>query len=354
MFSNLLLAVTTIIYFALCLFVFQTIDASGVRMIGWRYIAFALMAAYVISSLLLTISVTAKGGFNWVSGSSFKRNSTVAILWFGLAAAVVICMYAKSEFPKGHQTSVLPGLLSYPYYFGAAWLPLLMLVPYALIINPQWHDGLSPAFYKIPLVTGCVMGLLLLAAPKFIAAAGISDKYKSEKEIKDALKKIEHQSSATLLLPYTNKYENERVRTAANNKIKTLSNLDAELIQVLEEENAWYFNLVYIFLTENKVEHMERFVKPVNNSIPLLASTLQHEVLENPWKGEGLDMLLDAGPLLRLLDLRFKDSSGLFKANILKLQHAMQTQPAKRDDEQQFLEALHKYQFAVNNWLHKN
>jgi hypothetical protein len=313
------------------------------------------MAAYIVSSLLLTISITAVGNFNWIAVSTSKRNMTVAILWFGLAAGVVICTFAKTEFPKGHQTSGLPGFLSYPFYFGAAWLPLLMLVPYALLINPQWLDGLSPALYKIPLVTGCVMGFVLLAAPKFIAVTGLLDNYKSKNDIKDLLQQIEHESSLTRLLMHTAKDENEQVRIAANNKINARNNLETEFIQVLDQENPWYYNWVYTFLTDNKVEHIERFVEPVNNSIPRLANTLQYEVLGNPWKGEATYLLLDAEPLFRLLETQFKASSVVFRPNILKLQQTMQTQPAKRDnDKARFYEALNKYQLTVNNWLNKN
>jgi hypothetical protein len=55
------------------------------------------------------------------------------------------------------------------------------------------------------------------------------------------------------------------------------------------------------------------------------------------------------------LETQFKASSVVFRPNILKLQQTMQTQPAKRDDdEQRFHDALNKYQLTVNNWLNKN
>jgi hypothetical protein len=355
MFSNLLLALTSLIYFALCLFTYQTINATGERLSGWGYIALVLMAAYIVSSLLLTISVAARGGFSWVSGSVSKRNITVAVLWAGLVAGVIICTIAKAEFPNGYKTSGFSRLLTYPFYFGAAWLPLLMLVPYAILLHPQWHNTVAAALYKTPLVIGSVIGFLLLITPNLFEKMLSLKKYDTEPEIKNSLRIIENERSLTRLLMFTGKDENKRLRIAALNKIKSHENLQGALTEVLEQENPWYFNQVYTFLADNKIEHIEKFAEPVNNSIPRLASALQYEVLGNPWKGEDTYLLLNAEPLFRLLDVQFKDSSAVFMPNILKLQQTMQTEPAKRDDDKaRFYEALHKYQLAIKNWIDKH
>ena len=355
MFSNLLFILTTIIYVALAIFVIQPINATGERLVGWGWIALVLTVAYVVSSLLLTISVTNGGAFNWISTSVTKRNTIVAILWFGLVAGVVICTIAKTEFPKGYQSSGFARFFTYPFYFGAAWLPLLMLVPYAILLHPEWRDMVSPSFYKNPLVSGCAIGFLLLIAPKIISATGLLDNYKGEKDIQNSLLQIEHETSLTALLVHTGKEENEQVRTASLKKIKGYNNLEAALILILEQENPWYFIWLYSFLADNKMEHPEHFIKPVNNSIPRLASIVYYEALQNPWKGEGTYHLLNAEPLFNLLDKQFKDSSAVFKPNILQLQETMNTQPAKRDgDKARFYEALNKYRLAVKNWADKN
>ncbi|CAN5774892.1 hypothetical protein BH10BAC3_BH10BAC3_05200 [soil metagenome] len=355
MFSNLLFVITTIIYIAIAVFVLQPIQATGDQLVGRGYIALVLIAAYIISSLLLTISITSRGAFNWVSNDASRRNIIVAVCWFGLVAGVVICTIAKTEFPNGYKSSGAMRLITYPFYFGAAWLPLLMLVPYAILLHPQWHYTISPAVYKIPLVTGCTIGLLLLIAPKIISATGLLNNYKSEEAIQNSLRQIQFETSLTALLALTDKDENEKVRTAALHKIKADKNLEAGLILILEQENPWFFNWLYSFLGENKIEHPERFIEPINNSITRLASTLQYEALGNPWKGEGTYLLLNAEPLFNLLDKQFNDSSAVFKPNILKLQETMNIQPAKRDgDKARFDEALNKYRLTIKNWLGKN
>ena len=353
--SNLLFILTAIIYIALAIFVLQPIQATGERLVGWGYIVLALIAAYIVSSLLLTISMTSEGAFNWVADVASRRNILVAVCWCGLVAGVVICTIAKTEFPNGYKSSGFSCLLTYPFYFGAAWLPLLMLVPYVILLHPEWHHTVSPALYKIPLITGCTIGFLLLIAPNLLSKMHSLKKYDAGLDIKNSLGRIENESPLTGLFMFTDKEENEQVRTAALNKIKEHQNLEVELILILEQENPWFFNWVYSYLANYKMEHPERFIQPVNNSIPRLTTTLQYEALGNPWKGEGTYHLLNAEPLFNLLDKEFSDSNAVFKPNILKLQQTMNTQPAKRDgDKARFDEALNKYRLAVKNWLDKN
>lgn len=355
MLSNLLLVLTTILYIALAIFVLTPVNATGERLVGWGMIALVLVVAYIVCSLLLTISLASKGVFHWIPGTASRRKMIVAVLWFGLVAGVVICTIAKTEFPKGHQSSGLPGFLSYPFYFGAAWLPLLMLVPFACLSNPAWNHTLSPALGKTLLVTGCVIGFLLLMAPKIIALTGVFNNYKSEKDIQNDLRLIENETSIIALLAKTAEDENEQIRTAALNRIKAQPNLEDELILILEQDNPWYFIWLYSFLADNKMEHPESFINPINKSIPRLASYLYDEALQNSWKGEATYHLLNAEPLFRLLDEQFKNSREQFRPAIVKLKQTMNTKPAKRDgDKARFYEALNKYRLAVKNWLNQH
>lgn len=354
MFNNTLLILTTLAYIAVFIFVLQPIKATGERLVGWGFIALVLIIAYIISSLLLTISVTSKGGFNWMTGSATSRNIKVAFLWLGLVAAVVISLVARTEFPKGHITSGMPAVLSYPFYFGGLWMPLLMLVPYAFFLNPSLNNSLSPAVYKACLYTGCAIGYLLLIASGFISSSGILKNYKSKEDIKLSLQGIEYETSLTALLVLTGDDENEQVKAAALKKISERKNLEADLIAILETENPWFFNWVYEYLSTNQLKNPQQFIEPVRKSIPLLASTLYYEVLKNPWKGEGTYHLLNAEPLFTLLDKKFSSSKDAFKPEIIKLREIISAKPAKRDgDKERFFAALNKYKAAIKDCLDK-
>ena len=89
MFGNLLLGLTSTTYLALIIFNLQKVNATGERLMGYAFIGFVIMAAYAVSGLLLTIFITSKGGFNWLSDTKTLRNIGVGILWSGMVAGVV-------------------------------------------------------------------------------------------------------------------------------------------------------------------------------------------------------------------------------------------------------------------------
>jgi hypothetical protein len=134
MFGNLLFGLTTLTYIALTIFNLQKMIATGDRLVGWGIIAFVILAFYVVFSLSLTISIAAKGGFNWLSNSEPLRNTAIGILWLGMVAGVVFCTMIRPEWNTDPSTGVVRWL-SFPVYFGATWLPLLMLFPYAIFIK---------------------------------------------------------------------------------------------------------------------------------------------------------------------------------------------------------------------------
>ena len=167
MFGNFLFGLTTLTYIALAIFNLQKVNATGERLVGWGIIAFVILTFYIISSLSLTISIAGKGGFNWLSNSVPMRNTAIGILWLCMVAGVVFCTMIRTEWDTDPSTGLVRWM-SFPVYFGATWLPLLMLLPYAILLNPLWRDTLSPGLYKIPLAIGGVLGVLIVMAPTII------------------------------------------------------------------------------------------------------------------------------------------------------------------------------------------
>ena len=347
MFGNLLFGLTGLVYIVLSLFVLQPAPSGSDQNYGWATSALVLIAAYCVCSLLLTINITANGGFNWISDATLKRNAIVAILWLGMVVGVVYCTL-KPEYHKFYQLTGFARLLSHSISYGATWLPLLMLIPYYFLLKPEWRDTLSPNLFKIPLVLACVIGFLLPLTPKIILK---SFKKFDERELafNEAMNNIERYQAVMSLLYYTSKSYDEQIRNAALAKIKANKNLEDELIDILEQGNPYP---VFEFLDENTVKHPERFIKPIVKSFSRMTADM-HEGIVNPYKGGAFDV----GPLLRVLEGQFNGSTAVFKPHILKLQEIMETPPAKNrvyDDTEQCNEALYKYREEVKNWLAKH
>lgn len=348
MFGYLCFGLTVLVYFVLCVFVLQPAPSGGDQTYGWAYSAFMLMAAYIVCSLLLTINITVNGGFDWISNAAIKRNICVGIFWLVMIAGVYYCGLGRPEYHKFYPLTGNVRLLSHIIYYGAIWLPLFMLIPYLLFLKPEWRETLSPILYKIPLILGCVLGLLLIISPKIMS--GILKSYKAfdenELAFNKAMKNIDGYQDVMSLLYYTSEDYDVKIRDAALHKIKATKKWEDEMIGILERSTPYG---VYNFLVENKIEHPERFIEPIIKSFSTIIADM-HEDLINPYKNR----IFKVGILLKVLDEQFNDNIAVFKPHILKLQEVMETPPAKSrayGDVKEFNETLYKYREEIKNWL---
>jgi hypothetical protein len=357
MFGNLLLGLTSTTYLALIIFNLQKVNATGERLMGYAFIGFVIMAAYAVSSLLLTIFITSKGGFNWLSDTKTLRNIGVGILWSGMVAGVVYCAMARMEFRPSVHLSGMWNLLSLPVYFGSLWLPLLMLVPYAIILNPEWQSTLSPFFFKAPLLLGCFLGFGLVLIPKIVRTAKTMQHTESadssQWSFNASMQEINKYQDPSIkgLLSHTHRNNDERIRSAAVNKIKSYENWEGELMEMLNHPELSDVYWGYAFLDGNKIDHPADFIQPLKKSLPLMADGLQKS-LSDP---NGLYIgYIQIETVCRVLETQFKDSSALFLPDMLRLQEILNKTPPERvsrQDKQYFDESLNSYRLAVKKWL---
>jgi hypothetical protein len=352
MIGYLLFGITVLVYIALGSFALQSAPKGGDYTIGHAYAAFMVITAYVICSLLLTIYIAANSGFNWISDAPFKRNAAVAILWLGMVAGVAYCTLGRTEYHKFYQLTGFVRWLSYGIYYGATWLPLLMLIPYFLFFKPELRDTISPNLFKIPIVIACVLGFLLLLTPKVMKGILLkSFKQLDERELafNHAMSNINKYQDVGSLLYYAGKDEDEQIRNAAVTKIKAHKNYEDDLIDILERGTPY---LVFYFLDDNKIQHPERFTEPIIKSFSTITAEMREDI-GNAYKGSPFDVTL----LLRVLDDQFKGSRDEFKPHIRKLQEALETPPAKNrqyGDPAEINKAIYKYREDVKNWLEKH
>ncbi|MBK8833267.1 MAG: hypothetical protein IPN60_20980, partial [Saprospiraceae bacterium] len=69
----LLFILTTLAYIAMAFINLQKTPARGEYLMVSGFMMFGLIAVYVITSLLLTISVASRGGFDWLSPTPSTR-----------------------------------------------------------------------------------------------------------------------------------------------------------------------------------------------------------------------------------------------------------------------------------------
>lgn len=346
MFGNIILGLTFLTYLVLLFVSFNNGKPTGHYdfMFG-----FFILVVYAVLSLILTVTLTAKGDFNWMSNSTLWRNVGVGVLWLGMMAGVVICSITKMEVRFGDQLQGITRLFFLLIYYGGFWLPLLMLLSYMSILNPEGRFAISPNIVKMLLFLGCAIGFVTLATQKKIRTPIRAQTPNYDFNI--TVSKIYKDQSLINALYYIGD-KDKRLHDASMNKIKQQKNYEDEFQKIFEKKLMNSIAGIYRFWDEYKVEHPEQFVSLINNNFPQITSELE-EAIVNPYEA---GFPINVERLCRVLDKQFKNSPGVFRPNMLKIQEVLAVTPAKRErgDTQDFVETLNTYRIAVKNWLDKN
>ena len=149
------------------------------------------------------------------------------------------------------------------------------------------------------------------------------------------------------IIVLTERFQADTVRTAAFAKIKEKSNWEKELLEYLDDENA--YTLIYAFLDGNKVDKPEMFLEPLNRNILRHADTIEKHIKNasdlQDWHFENyaIDRLLSA------IDEQFLNKGMDFRPAVLKLQEALKTTPPER-----FKDVRFEVTPVVNDWLKRH
>lgn len=348
--ANLILVLALIAYLLLIPFHIQTPKGTGDQNVG-ILVTFYIFLAYAALSLILTTIIAFKGGFNWISASVLWRNIGVGLLWLGLVGGAFICMYIKADIGMGNKTTGLLRLLAYMFYYGGVWLPLVLLLSYYSIVNPEWRLAITPGFYKSLILFGSAFGIVSLVMSGqlrgFITAN--TDEYNTNL----AMAEIDKAKSIEEQFWLTTKITDDSLRTVVLGRIKAQPNLEDEIVKLLNLDNQFLFTSIYDFINENPVEHPERLIEPINLNLIKMNTLIQGNTLA-PWVGvEGFDNV-KIQPILRVMYKYFSDNREPFRENMLTIKHTLET-PKERNkgnkDAEQFMAIVNEYKQQVQNWL---
>lgn len=344
-----------------CLIVigFTILNAPKPTLVGENAMGYGLGLAFfglafTISSLILTLCVGWKNGFDWVSNQSFNRNILVGLGWLCMAVTTFACAAFKWEW-HGEFPQFLRWLAKSN---GQTWIPLLMLVPYFFLLNEQTRASVSPNVYKIPLIIGFALSAIISAGLLFgwlrISAQNQTAVLESRNEREIAIRNNHLQTIANhkitdniiYLMALTGRFHDEDIRAAAVAKVKEKPDWEDKLIELLENKN--YYAEAYTFLDGNKVEHPEKFLEPLNHSI-LHTADVVHNLIHDAnnlqsWHFEPYNI----DRLLRAIDEQFLNKGMDFRPAVLKLQEALKTTPPER-----FKDVRFEITPVVNDWLKK-
>ncbi len=348
--ANLVLVLLCITYLLLLPLQVESPRGTGDQNVG-ILITFYVFIAFVALSLILTIVIAYKGGFDWIFNSTLWRTIGVGTLWLGMIGGMFLCMYYKAELGVGNKSTGVMRMLAYLFYYGGLWLPLLMIVAYFSMINPDVRFALSPNGYKTFLVLCSVIGFITIAAnaPIRKLISSNSDAF----YFNLALKEIEKAKTVEEHFWLTTKLTDDSLLTIVYNKIKDQPNLEDELIRILMLNNQFIFSKLYDYMYNHSIERPERLLEPINLNLTRINTQIQGTTLA-PWVGvEGFEHV-KIEPILRVMYKYFGENREPFRANMLAIKHTLET-PKERNqgnkDTKQFMEILSEYKLEVEKWL---
>ncbi len=344
MLGKLLLAITSITYIALIAINLNKPKGTGDQMVGWGFVVVFVLTAFGICSLLLTINLASNGKFDWISASFISKFFIISVGWLCFTAGIVFITFINGDWHDSRSANWLGLIL---VHYGAIWIPLLMLVPYLILLNPEWQTALSVNVYKMPLLTGSIIGAAFL----FLSNTQLSNLFRDKQAIANmryekSMMDIESEDRVNWLLYYMYKDTDFRLTQAALAKLKRIENLDSALIEILNSyESNWDYTRVYAYLENNKVEHPELFIEPLNHTISRVASELEFRLQSFSAEYDNLE-LLNVDGLCNILDTQFKVYKNEFRPNMLKIQEQLNKEPKPN-----FMEIRNRYKAAIDQWL---
>lgn len=356
MLGNILLAFLTLSLLALIQLT-SSPAPGGDRGVGYAFAMILYGGALALFSGLLAWYAGKNGLFNWAPLASQNRNLLIFTGWLAFFFAVAFSAMFRSEWHPGELPQFLKWLAD---ALAAVWLPVLVLVPLAVLINSEKQAATPELWVKIPFLLGmgicALIGLALLfgwfrASARQNAEQADYQQQREQSQHQQHLDQIAaHQPDDPLvnILSLTGRYHDAEVRNAAVEKVKSRPDWEAELIRLLNDTE-WQ-SYVYQFIDGNAVPHPELFVEPIKRSIRRTAAEIRSRITGSnnlqDWHFEhfGIERLL------RAIDEQFSKVPGAdFRPAMLELRAALDTPKPERFQKVQFTTTP-----IVDDWLKKN
>jgi hypothetical protein len=349
--------ITALFYIGLAMLTSSKPSFSGDAGMGYGLALVFLGIGFAISSLILSIVLIAKGGFNWISHETSIRTAVVLLSWLFIVITTFFC----AEFKWEWLTDTL-----YPQFLhwlavrqGQVWIPLFWLFVCFLSLNTGWQASIPSNVFKIPFWVGlsiCTVycgGLLVgylrdsARSQAMEIASQIEQENRWHQQNLDQIAAHKPEDPLVNILVFSSRYQPEDIKQAALAKIKAHPDWEEKLLELLQNE--YYYREVYYFLDGNQVTHPEQFAEPLNQSIAWLADMIQADIKDsNNLQNWSYDMY-GIDRFLRAIDEQFLNQPVNFYPNIIKLKKALQTTPPER-----FKGVHFTVSDVVEDWLKKH
>lgn len=263
--GNLFLILATISFLVLQSPSFRRPPPGGDAGVGYAWGIIIFNLAFAICMLVVTLSIGAKGGFEWVSP---KRSTRMLFVTIGVLTTLITC--ALSSLFR-HEPGA-PALLRSFSGFIPVVVPVIMIIGGAILLNAPLRNAVPVALYKWPLiivsligVTGTASALVgwMVSSARNQAATireGQAAMDSNHQRMLNEIDTCDVTKNMVFILVMTGDNQERDIQERAVAKVKTHPQWQQELIRLLQ--TGWASE-PFQFLASNEVDDPSLFLEPV-------------------------------------------------------------------------------------------
>jgi hypothetical protein len=283
-FGNIFLFLASIVTFVLISTVYgKTPPTGGDAAAGYPMGVILFNIGFLVLMVLSAITISWKGGFDWISTQQSTRNLLVAM---GILLPVITAtLSALFRFEPGP----VPLVLRFFSGFAPALIPIVMVLAGFVLQNKGLRASAPVEFYKWPLTLVLALGAIgvlsgiwvwMLEAGKNAERA--QAQYTADQEryatgFQNEIDTCDVYQHMTRILVFTDANHDLPLRERAIAKVKTHPEWQQELVRQLENKGAAE---VFNFLASNEVDDKSLFVQPVHNGALSIAEWIKRRTRE--------------------------------------------------------------------------
>jgi len=248
-----------------------------------------LFLIYSVLSGILTKKLYSSGAFHWVSDNP---NTLKIILIFGVFAilyGVFNSIMIRADWST-YQNKSISSPQNFLAYSAHIWVPLLMIIPYAITIYKNELAISQSVFLKSMIIFNALIGLIFFIYFKFYIyyKPYLNRIFNSEESVYHPdLDKIKYVVNLDDYIHYTLPYNDSKIRDAAFAKLKSDPAWDEQFYKNLEDcNNNYTIGRIHEYLSIYTFEFPEKLMPYLKKSISCIGNYI-NEYAANEYTSGG-------------------------------------------------------------------
>ncbi|MCF8248244.1 MAG: hypothetical protein K9J37_23655 [Saprospiraceae bacterium] len=272
--GNILLGVTTLIYFGLLSLVYGSHNRSGDAGVGYAFTLVLSNVGFIVCLAIVTAIIGSKGGFSWVG----TYGGLPRFVW--VSAGFILAMTGIFFFTVQEGLGALAAIVR---QIAPGLLPLLVIVGAAVLLNDGWRATVPPLIFKLPILVTVGAGavvLLVLMGAKFTQsaenakAASEAGSSRHQNDLAN-IDSIDVMKEIVFLFVYTDANQDPELRERAIASIKSRPDWQEELVRRIQTDWA---PEVFTFLASNEVDDKILFPEAVKQGALIQARLIREDI----------------------------------------------------------------------------